>query len=179
MPWEFHADTTKLIQMLRMGHHNVQLDRQDWDRLITWIDLNAPAHGTWAEARGAEPVRPQRQRRREMLNRYTSIDDDPEATYPPLQESIEAVMPDPEPVIPPLEIASADWPFEPDEALRRQTADGTQPATVTIQLDGETPLLVARIPAGQFVMGGTTGAATNVRPPLQRSTKHSGSVRSR
>ena len=30
-------------------HYGVQLDAEAWDRLITWIDLNAPCHGTWRE----------------------------------------------------------------------------------------------------------------------------------
>ena len=48
-PMEFHAGTTQLVQMLRKGHHGVQLDAEAWDRLATWIDLNAPCHGTWSE----------------------------------------------------------------------------------------------------------------------------------
>ncbi len=43
---EFHAGTTELVQMLEKGHHGVTLDAESWDRLITWIDLNAPYHGT-------------------------------------------------------------------------------------------------------------------------------------
>ncbi len=53
-PMEYHADTTELVQMLVKGHQNVQLDRESWDRLITWIDLNTPYHGTWAEI-GSDP----------------------------------------------------------------------------------------------------------------------------
>jgi hypothetical protein len=49
LPMEFHADTSGLIQMLKKGHHGVELNDEAWDRLITWIDLNAPAHGTWSE----------------------------------------------------------------------------------------------------------------------------------
>jgi hypothetical protein len=48
-PMEFHADTSRLVQMLEKGHHGVQLNDEAWDRLITWIDLNAPCHGTWSE----------------------------------------------------------------------------------------------------------------------------------
>jgi formylglycine-generating enzyme required for sulfatase activity len=35
--------------MLHKGHQGVQLGKEDWDRLVTWIDLNAPCHGTWGE----------------------------------------------------------------------------------------------------------------------------------
>ena len=48
-PMEFHADTTQLVQMLAKGHYNVKLDAEAGDRLITWIDLNCPFHGTWGE----------------------------------------------------------------------------------------------------------------------------------
>ena len=46
---DYHADTNSLVQMLRKGHHRVQLDEEAWDRLVTWIDMNAPAYGTWLE----------------------------------------------------------------------------------------------------------------------------------
>ncbi len=49
VPGEFHAGTSPLIQMLRQGHHGVRLDDEALDRLVTWIDLNAPCHGTWSD----------------------------------------------------------------------------------------------------------------------------------
>jgi hypothetical protein len=78
-PWEFHAETTRLIQMLRNGHHQVTLDAEAWDRLITWIDLGAPAHGTWTDICGVERVAHQAKRRAELRRRYTGMTDDPEA----------------------------------------------------------------------------------------------------
>ncbi len=59
-PMEWHAGTSELVQMLEKGHHNVHLDREAWDRLITWIDLNVPDHGTWHEHAGTRPVMKQR-----------------------------------------------------------------------------------------------------------------------
>jgi Sulfatase-modifying factor enzyme 1/Hydrazine synthase alpha subunit middle domain len=82
-PGEFHADTTTLVQTLRRGHHGVKLDDEAWNRLITWVDLAAPAHGTWHEIVGEEKVNHQRDRRREMLRRYAGIDEDPEAVGEP------------------------------------------------------------------------------------------------
>jgi hypothetical protein len=49
VPGEYHAGTSPLVQLLRSGHHGVRLDAEGWDRLVTWIDLNAPCHGTWGE----------------------------------------------------------------------------------------------------------------------------------
>lgn len=69
-PMDFHADTTELVQMLRKGHHGVKLDAEAWDRLVTWIDLNAPYHGTWSEIIGDKTVAPVIARRRELDNRY-------------------------------------------------------------------------------------------------------------
>ena len=79
-PCEFSADTTELMQLLRAGHHGVRPDAEAWDRLITWIDLNTPAHGTWSEIVGANKVNSQRDRRREMLKQYAQRDEDPEDT---------------------------------------------------------------------------------------------------
>ncbi len=67
-PMEFHADTSRLIQMLQKGHHGVQLGDEAWDRLITWIDLNAPCHGTWSEF--ASIAGDQSQRRCELRAMY-------------------------------------------------------------------------------------------------------------
>ena len=49
-PGEYHASVSPLVQTLTKGHHNVQLDPEAYDRLYTWIDLNAPCYGTWTEA---------------------------------------------------------------------------------------------------------------------------------
>ncbi len=49
-PGEYYAGVSPLFQMLEKGHHNVQLDEEAYDRLTTWIDLNAPCYATWTEA---------------------------------------------------------------------------------------------------------------------------------
>ena len=56
LPYEFSADSSKLIRMLRKNHHNVTLPPEAWDRLITWIDLSAPYYGTWSENVGKAKV---------------------------------------------------------------------------------------------------------------------------
>jgi hypothetical protein len=77
-PYEFHASTTDLIRMLEAGHKSVKLDTESWDRLNTWIDLNTPAHGTWTEISGEARTQQLAKRRRELLQRYADIDEDPE-----------------------------------------------------------------------------------------------------
>ena len=45
------AIASPLIQMLERGHHKVKLSQEDWSRLVTWIDVNAPYYGTYAITR--------------------------------------------------------------------------------------------------------------------------------
>ncbi|MDQ1256292.1 MAG: alpha protein, partial [Candidatus Hydrogenedentes bacterium] len=56
-PRSFHADTSPLVHILREGHYDVRLSEEAWDRLITWIDLNAPFHGAWKEVVASDPVK--------------------------------------------------------------------------------------------------------------------------
>ena len=154
-PMEYHADTTQLVQMLKKGHHGVELDAEAWDRLITWIDLNCPYHGTWHEEL-KDPGR-QRQRRRELLRRYANVDVDPEAVPETRREPIEAVVPDPVPPPKPAAVELAGWPFGAAEAKRRQEGAG-RPWRRTIELGDGVCIELVLIPAGQFVMGSNAGA---------------------
>jgi formylglycine-generating enzyme required for sulfatase activity len=161
-PMEFHAGTTELVQLLKKGHYGVELDDQAWDRLVTWIDMNCPYHGTWGEELAKPGV--QRERRRELLKLYGGYDDDPEAVpefaaapavpIVPAQIAMEAT---PEPVC-------EGWPFDAAEAQRRQAAAG--PATTrTLHLAGGLDLEMVLIPAGRFIMGSRNG------PPDERPQK--------
>ena len=76
-PLEFHADTTELVQLLASGHWGVELDDEDWDRLITWIDLNAPFHGYWSDVAG-DNVCTMEERRAELRHRYAGPDENHE-----------------------------------------------------------------------------------------------------
>jgi len=54
-PAEFEADTSPLMQILKKGHYNVELTRDEWERLYTWIDYNVPYPSKLA---GEPPARP-------------------------------------------------------------------------------------------------------------------------
>ena len=160
-PYEFAANTTKLVQMLRKGHHQVALDAEAWERLITWIDLGTPAHGTWTETVGAKRTASQRDRRMQMRKLYAAIDEDPEAIVNPYNPpAASPTAPRPEPVAAAPAVACAGWPFNAAEAARRQGEGG--PHTRAVDLGGATIKLV-RIPAGAFVMGDPNGQ-TDERP---------------
>ncbi|MBI3853936.1 MAG: SUMF1/EgtB/PvdO family nonheme iron enzyme [Verrucomicrobia bacterium] len=161
-PLEFHADTTQLVQMLKQGHYGVQLDAEAWDRLVTWIDLNTPYHGTWGEEI-ASPGK-QRERRRDLLKRYANLDDDSEAvpvaagaskrgpaehqrtTHAETQAAAHAGT---LPTVP-------GWPFGAAEAKRRQTASGPSDKR-HLELSPGISLELMRVPAGEFLMGSQDG----------------------
>ncbi|MCF7733791.1 MAG: SUMF1/EgtB/PvdO family nonheme iron enzyme [Akkermansiaceae bacterium] len=166
-PCEFSADTTELVQLLRVGHHGVTLDAEAWDRLITWIDLNTPAHGTWTEIVGAAKVTAQRDRRREMLKRYAQCDEDPEAVTPPPAATIPFEAPV-EHAAPPAVVRSgvAGWPFDSTEARRRQLESG--PGQRPLELGNGVVLDLVRIPSGSFLMGETGAHSAPVPVSIDR-----------
>jgi len=154
-PLEFHADTTELVQMLRRGHYNVKLDAEAWDRLITWIDLNTPYHGTWTEI--GRTIGRQRGRRRQLQKRYAGVDVDPEALADVEPPKVEPVMPEPLVERKPPAVACPGWPFDAAEAARRQAAGGSITKR-TVELADGVEMGFVLIPAGEFVMGDTNGA---------------------
>ncbi|MBC8871342.1 MAG: SUMF1/EgtB/PvdO family nonheme iron enzyme [Planctomycetes bacterium] len=154
-PMEFHADATELIQMLRKGHHGVELDTEAWDRLVTWIDLNAPYHGTWTEIVGEAAVRNVSQRARAMRERFTGMTENPEEIPQVPAADIKPVVPEFTSELTQQPIDCPGWPFSSDEAQRRQADGGDWQKTVDL---GEgLKLELVRIPAGQFVMGDAGG----------------------
>ena len=41
-PRSWGSHRSRLVQMLRAGHNDAKLDTESFDRIVTWIDLNAP-----------------------------------------------------------------------------------------------------------------------------------------
>ena len=153
VPGEYHADTSELVQMLEKGHYNVNLDKEAWDRLFTWIDLNGPCHGAWGDVcpipdNGA-------QRRRELKQRYGGPKDDPEGPVKTARRSVEPIVPKPMPETERQVPKLTDWPFDAEQARNRQRA--VELFERTIELGGGVRMKLAWIPAGEFVIGDPNG----------------------
>jgi len=146
MPTEHRANTTRLVQLLKKGHHSVELEPEAWERLYAWIDLNTPCWGTWGEATGQGKI-PQKDRRVAILNTYAGVDAyDPEAIYP---VSYAPQNPKPETDVKrkqAADVTCAGWPFDAEEA-----------SSCEVTLPGYGAIRLRRIPAGQFVMGDPEG----------------------
>jgi formylglycine-generating enzyme required for sulfatase activity len=164
-PGEFHADTTELVQMLRDGrHYNVRLDAESWKRLTTWIDLNAPCHGTWA-AVGEQPaqrVAQVNERRMELASLYANIVTDYEQ-QDPLPEPAPFQPPSPRNTTADSNVASqgiADWPFSAEQAAARVKDASPQ----LVDLGGGVHVELVPVPAGRYV--DADGMATTIDRPF-------------
>ena len=130
-PMEYHASTSELVQMLAKGHHNVQLDRDAWETLYAWIDLNAPFVGRWEPQPFCDFD--QVKRRIELAKRYANVDTDPEAEYQAALKRLDArgpiqpVKPKPTPHSALATPHSPGWPFDAAEAWRRGRARAPHP----------------------------------------------------
>jgi len=160
--YEYHADTSELIQMLKKGHYNVRLDQEAWERLYTWIDLNVPDHGTWGEHQGVP--RQFDERRLQMRQLYAYRDENPEKIFAAEPRQIQFIEPKPMPSLPTSEITAPNWPFDSAAAQQRQAAAGQ--TQKTIDLGGGVTMDLVRIPAGEFVMGSLDGGVDEM--PLSR-----------
>lgn len=152
-PGNWTADTSPLIQMLQKGHHGVRLGDDDWRRLYTWIDLNAPGQGSWNFSDWKIPFN-QYERRLEMYAQYGNRTFDVEKIPP---------VPDPVPYVAPAAVPPSGtvpsvkgWPFSPEEAQRMQAQAGSK-KTVTVEVAPGHSLAFALIPAGTYATGNPGG----------------------
>lgn len=160
-PMEWHADASELVMRLRKGHHGVKLDAEDWDRLLTWIDLNAPYHGRWSDLNG-EAARKLERVRAERRVRYLNLREDHEDDPLPPVEKVAFIPPEPVPAPAADDPAPEGWPFDPASKARQE------PITVDLG-DGER-LVFRHVPAGAFRMGSTEGFADE-RPRTAQKVK--------
>ncbi|MDO5309762.1 MAG: SUMF1/EgtB/PvdO family nonheme iron enzyme [Planctomycetia bacterium] len=155
-PYEYHASTSELVQMLDKGHHNVKLDDEARRLIVNWIDFNAPWRGKW----GNEP---EAKRRLELSELYAdSAAVDVENEYDRLLMEMQS-RPAPEPIKPeklpkPTDDFTTEWSFDQAQAQALQNAAALDGAiTKKVKLADDVEIEFVRIPSGKFVMGSLEG----------------------
>ncbi|MFR9590486.1 MAG: SUMF1/EgtB/PvdO family nonheme iron enzyme [Rikenellaceae bacterium] len=170
-PYEYNANTSELVRMLKKGHYNVELTDKEWRKLYQWIDYNAPYKGNFDNRKTnmmpyvLNPRETQYERRIELKNKYAlgmgvdwqkEIDD--YAAVLKAKGKIEAVKPAPMPEVKAKTIKAKGWPFTPTEALAKQ---GGERETKIVEVAKGVKIKFVKIPAGQFVMGSYKGEPDN------------------
>lgn len=147
VPGEYHADTSELVQILKHGHHGVRLDDESWDRIVTWIDLNAPCHGTWSDV---FPIPESGRKRREELQQlFGGPKDDPEHNYGEAKLKTRALS---RVSIPKKKLIDVNEITTQNKQLSTKLND-LDHHKKTIELDDGLTLELIKVPAGRFVMG--------------------------
>ncbi|MDC1107290.1 SUMF1/EgtB/PvdO family nonheme iron enzyme [Prolixibacteraceae bacterium] len=150
-PMEYHANTSDLIQMLKKGHHGVELDEKEWHTLFQWIDLNAPYHGKFKSNKldGIDQVC----RRQELMKKYSNISVDWEkeiddyAKYLESQGPIKTVMPKKTEQKEMKSLRVRKWPFNQTKA-KNMVAKAT---TKYVEIAPGMKIKMVYVPKGSFV----------------------------
>ncbi len=157
-PYEYHVDNSEMIQMLRKGHHGVELTDKEWKTLYTWVDFNLPYDGIQRHnphhARDGK-VYNQYDRRIELSEKYAGNSVKWKEELENYAEYLKK-QPVPEPVMPEVKdvevknVTARGWPFSPEKA--QEMVAGKAPRVIDLG-NGQTMTFVY-IPAGTFVAGG-------------------------
>ena len=159
-PYEYHANTSELIRMLKKGHHNVELTDKEWRALYNWIDYNVPDKGSFEATKfdgfpyqGYDQI----SRRIELTNKYaggSGVDWKKEiadyAEYLKSKGEIAPVRPARVERAEPKEVKVEGWPFAADKIPSMMKTTNTRKS---IELAPGINLNFVYIPGGQFVMG--------------------------
>lgn len=160
-PMDYYYNTSELVQMLKKGHHGVELNDEEWDRLITWIDMNVPYHGKYTAPEYCEHEQPER--RKELSLKYGNVDLNGEKEFDEAIKRLEAKGPI-TPVMPKgvykpnKKVKLKGWPLSSKKAAALQqkfAVDGQ--ITKTVELADGLSLDFVRIPAGKYVIGDHDG----------------------
>jgi formylglycine-generating enzyme required for sulfatase activity len=148
VPLEWHADTTELMLLLQKGHHGVKLSEEAMDRLVTWIDLNAPFHGRWQTIVDATSAQAKESKRASMRARYAGVEENHEVIDAP-PARVEPPEPETEQQRSGGAAACDGWPFDPASKPARPSG--------ALDLGGGVALDLVDVPGGAFLMGSADG----------------------
>ncbi len=152
VPGEYQADTSPLIQLLAKGHQGVELDGESWDRLVTWIDLNCPCHGTWGDV---YPIPDNaHERRMELRKMYGGPEEDPEIIPNMPHQTEHAVL-----QLSTLQTETKDMfaSLADSTTIKEIQPQPVELETKTITHPSGIQIKMVKIPAGEFIMGDENG----------------------
>jgi formylglycine-generating enzyme required for sulfatase activity len=147
-PGEYQADTSHVVKMLKKGHHNVRLTRDEWDRLYTWIDFNIPYPANWTESH-RNPNEKSVAKREELLRLYSAVNDPIETTALALPEIAKFEAP-PRRKLEAAKLQVEGWP---------RKSDNGEHQSEELDLGDDIKMTLVRIGAGKFIMGDPNGFA--------------------
>jgi hypothetical protein len=162
-PYEYHASVSPLIQMLKKGHHGVELTGKEWQTLYTWIDFNVPYHSAFS----ANPYKGfnklvdnpynQYERRIELMNKYAGgMGVDWNAEILAYAKHLNS-QPKPQPVKPARSVVKykqvkvEGFPFS--AAVAQSMTQKENQARKELDIAPGIKLKFVKVPAGRFVMG--------------------------
>jgi formylglycine-generating enzyme required for sulfatase activity len=123
------------------------------DRLQTWIDLNTPYYGNWADNVGNEKVEAVRKRRADLMARYGNRHEDEERIGSPVPEEAATPVSGSEPG---KKVSCAQVSVQSVEVTPALLSAGTL-RSITLPRDGG-KLEFVRIPAGRLVIDSLDGS---------------------
>lgn len=148
IPYEFHASTSEGVQLIEKGHYGVKLDKESWDRLYTWVDLNVPYFGSWTTAYESN------ESRHTWTTNISAYAASLRAKYANVQDNWESIPEKPYPVKvttekgeerkPPVSVSVPNWPFTAEVARQMQQKAGNEKRVVDLG-DGQ-KITFVRIP---------------------------------
>jgi len=105
-PYTYGSHKSKLIARLRKGHSKMTLSRDEWVRLVTWVDCNVPYYGSY------------------FGRRHIRHKGRPDFRPVPTLASACGIRPEPEKPTPVAATLVAWWPL--DEGKGKQVADASR-----------------------------------------------------
>ena len=156
-PYEYHANTSELIQLLEKGHHQVKLTKNEWISLTNWIDYNAPEKGVFESIMPLNGI-DQYKRRIELTDKYAlgaavrwKEELKSYAMYLGSKEKVVPHLPQKSKTVQYKTVKLKGWPFPPNKVSELQQ-DDTQ-TKMSVELTPNIKINLVKIPAGTFLMG--------------------------